>query len=372
MLFDWLVIGQVIPMNPAASVRGPKYVTKRGKTHVLSAEDARLLLDSISLTRRVKDEQGVHEVPNLVGLRDRALISVMVFSFARVSAVAGMRVSDYYQNGKRCWFRLHEKGGKFHEVPAHHNAVTYVDEYLKATGIVGDLDTPLFRSVRGKTAKLTAAAVSRMDAFRMVKRRAEAVGLSPRICCHTFRATGITAYLSNGGTIDLSETDAITLTDLDTVNGSISVTAFAVSLGDPNDADPDFNFSDPLTIIAESAGGEVNIEDDVVGNEDDADLTIFGSGDSTKLKKNIDTNATYTEHGKVIVTGGDRSIKAKKIEFLDPRVGTTTRSIVSDATPRSLTLTANGVGTGTIQIRKAIQGLMDLTLTSTQSGASGS
>ena len=102
MLFDWLVVGQVLPMNPAASVRSPKYVTKRGKTPVLSAGDARKLLDSINTSA-------------VVGLRDRALIGLMVYSLARVSAVVGMRVEDYYQNGKRWWIRLHEKGGQFHE-----------------------------------------------------------------------------------------------------------------------------------------------------------------------------------------------------------------------------------------------------------------
>ncbi len=110
-LFDFLVIGQVIPFNPAASVRGPKYVVRKGKTPVLSSEDARLLLDSI-------------DTSHVVGLRDRALIAVMTYSFARVSAVVNMRAEDYYRNGKRWWFRLHEKGGKFHEVPAHHKAET--------------------------------------------------------------------------------------------------------------------------------------------------------------------------------------------------------------------------------------------------------
>ncbi len=70
-----------------------------------------------------------------MGLRDRALIAVMVYSFARVSAVLGMRVGDYYLQGRRAWFRLHEKGGKFHAVPAHHKAEQYVDEYLKAAGV---------------------------------------------------------------------------------------------------------------------------------------------------------------------------------------------------------------------------------------------
>lgn len=192
MLFDWLVIGQVVPFNPAASVRGPKYVIKKGKTPVLSAEDARTLLDSI-------------DTESLIGLRDRALIGVMVYSFARVGAVVRMRVSDYYQNGRRCWFRLHEKGGKFHEVPAHHSAEEYLDAYLEAAGIVDAKATPLFRSTIGRTRKLTEHGMTRSDVFRMVKRRALAAGISVSACCHTFRATGITAYLSNGGTIEKAQ-----------------------------------------------------------------------------------------------------------------------------------------------------------------------
>lgn len=202
MLFDWLVIGQVVPHNPAASVRGPKHIVKRGKTPVLSAEDARRLLDSIPLTRKVRQGAQVTEVPDLVGLRDRALIGVMVFSFARIGAVVGMKVEDYYENGRRCWIRLHEKGGKFHEVPAHHNAEAYVDAYLEASGIAQDKKTPLFRAAVGRTNALSTTPMSRTDALRMIKRRAKAAGLPDSTCCHTFRATGITAYLEAGGTIE--------------------------------------------------------------------------------------------------------------------------------------------------------------------------
>jgi integrase/recombinase XerD len=189
MLFDWLVIGQVIPMNPAASVRGPKYVLKKGKTPVLSADQARALLDSI-------------DTSHVVGLRDRALIGVMVYSFARVSAVVAMKVEDYYQNGKRWWIRLHEKGGKFHEVPAHHNAEAYLDAYVAAAAIAGQSSSPLFRTTAGQSRRLMISAMSRRDALRMIKRRCKAVGLPRKICCHTFRATGITAYLENGGTLE--------------------------------------------------------------------------------------------------------------------------------------------------------------------------
>ena len=190
MLFDWLVTGQVVPINPAWSVRGPRYVVKKGKTPVLTAAEARQLLDSI-------------DTSTLIGLRDRALIGLMCYSFARVSAVANMNVDDCYQQGKRSWIRLHEKGGKFHEVPAHHNAEQYLDLYIAKAGIGDGKKSPLFRSALGKSDMLSASSMSRTDILRMVKRRAFAAGIgADRICCHTFRATGITAYLENGGTLE--------------------------------------------------------------------------------------------------------------------------------------------------------------------------
>ena len=188
MLFDWLVTGQVIAMNPAASVRGPKHVVKRGKTPVLDADQARRLLDSIDTAK-------------LSGLRDRALIAVMVFSFARVSAAVSLRVEDYYQDGKRWWFRFHEKGGKLHQVPAHHTAEAYIDAYLLAAGIAEEKKSALFRSITPH-GRISDRAMTRNDALRMVKRRAKAAGLPESTCNHTFRATGITAYLGNGGTIE--------------------------------------------------------------------------------------------------------------------------------------------------------------------------
>jgi site-specific recombinase XerD len=188
MLFDWLVTGQVVPANPAWSVRGPKHVVKRGKTPVLSAAEARMLLDSI-------------DVSALSGLRDRALIGLMVYSFARISAAVGMNVEDYFQQGKRWWLRLHEKGGKRHDVPAHHNAEAYLDAYLEAPGCTWEKNTPLFRTV-DRRGRLTANRMTRNDALRMVKRRVRVAGLPDAVCCHTFRATGITAYMENGGTIE--------------------------------------------------------------------------------------------------------------------------------------------------------------------------
>ena len=129
----------------------------------------------------------------------------MVYSFARIGAVVGMKGEDYYQNGLRRWFRLHEKGGKFHEVPAHHNADAYLHEYIEAAGIAADRKAPLFRSAAGRTGRSPTGPLRRNNALDMVKRRVKAAGLSDRICCHTFRATGITTYLENGGTIDVGQ-----------------------------------------------------------------------------------------------------------------------------------------------------------------------
>jgi site-specific recombinase XerD len=189
MLFDWLIIGQVLAVNPAHAVRGPKHVVKRGKTPVLTEEQARQLIQSLDTSTHV-------------GLRDRALIGVMTYAFARIGAVVAMKVEDYYPGGKRWWVRLHEKGGKRHEMPAHHKLEQFIDEYLDAAGIREAGKTPLFRSAAGKTGRLTDNAMHRVDAYQMIRRRTTEAGFKIRLGCHVFRATGITAYLEKGGTLE--------------------------------------------------------------------------------------------------------------------------------------------------------------------------
>jgi integrase len=188
-LFDWLVTGQVISTNPAAAVRGPRHSALKGKTPVLDAAEARALLDSI-------------DVSTLIGLRDRALIALMVFSFARIGAALGMRVEDVYTQGRRLWVRLREKGGKRHEMPCHHTLEEYMRAYIDGTGIGDDPKGPLFRTIGRGTKRLTRAPLPQANAYAMIQRRAVATGLGTRIGNHTFRATGITAYLRNGGTLE--------------------------------------------------------------------------------------------------------------------------------------------------------------------------
>ena len=206
VLFDWLVTGHVIDVNPAHAVRGPKYVVKKGKTPVLAADEARALLDAIGIVRKTRLPDGaVSEQAEVVGLRDRALIGVMVYTFARVNAVLRMKVKDYFVQGRRGWVRLHEKGGKEHEVPCHHTLEKYLDEYISAAGIAGDSDGPLFRTAPGHAGILKRSAMWQQDAYRTVQRHSLAAGIETRIGNHTFRATGITAYLKNKGTLETAQ-----------------------------------------------------------------------------------------------------------------------------------------------------------------------
>jgi integrase/recombinase XerD len=116
-----------------------------------------------------------------------------------------MRVEDYYPQGKRWWVQLHEKGGKRHEVPCHHKLEEYLNAYVDAAGIRGDRKAPLFRTAAGKTGRLTGSPMTRRDAYRMVKRRQKDAGIATAIGCHTFRATAITNYLTNGGSLEKAQ-----------------------------------------------------------------------------------------------------------------------------------------------------------------------
>jgi len=186
-LFDWLVTGQIVPVNPASSVRGPRHSVKKGKTPVLEPAEARCLLEAIDTTTHA-------------GLRDRALIGLMVYTFARIGAALAMKVEDVYSERRRLWVRLHEKGGKRHEMPCHHNLESYLLAYIEGTKIGGDPKGPLFRTIGRCTRCLTRTPLPQANAWAMVRRRARQAGLATKVCNHSFRATGITAYLKNGGT----------------------------------------------------------------------------------------------------------------------------------------------------------------------------
>lgn len=190
MLFDWLVTGQVVAVNPASSVRGPRYSIRRGKTPVLDAAGTRQLLDAI-------------EDDTDIGRRDRALIGFMVYTFARIGAALAMRVEDYFYQGHRAWVRLHEKGGKVHEMPVHHALQDLLEVYIAGAGL--QEGQVLFQSVAGRSGRLTGRAMGQSDAHAMLRRRARAAGLRTRVTNHTFRATGITEYLLAGGKLEVAQ-----------------------------------------------------------------------------------------------------------------------------------------------------------------------
>jgi site-specific recombinase XerD len=188
-LFDWMVIGQIMPVNPAAAVRGPRHIVRRGKTPVLDPAEARQLLDAIDTT-------------TIIGLRDRALVGLMVYSFARIGAAIGMRVEDVYTQNRRLWLRLQEKGGKQHAMPCHHNLEAYLHEYLDGAGLANNPKAILFQTYSRSSGQLTGNPLPQANAYEMIQRRAKSAGIVTRVGNHTFRATGVTAYLKNGGTLE--------------------------------------------------------------------------------------------------------------------------------------------------------------------------
>ena len=190
MLFDWLITGQVVPVNPAAAVRGPKHVVKTGKAPVLDGKEWRKLIDAIS-TETLRD------------LRDRALIATLTYSFARIGAALKMKVEDLRPKGAGWQVQLHEKGGKQHVMPCHHSLAEDLRAYIDAAGIAEDRRGFLFRTSPGHNGTvLTELPMDQSAAWLMIRRRAAAVGIFAPIGNHSFRATGITAYLSNGGALE--------------------------------------------------------------------------------------------------------------------------------------------------------------------------
>ena len=144
-LFDWLVIGQVLPASPATFVRGPSHSVKIGTTPVLTVDQARVLLSSIP-----KD--------TVAGHRDRTLIALMIYSFARISAALALDVGDLYRELHRLNIRLNEKGGKRHHMPCHHTLDAYLVQYMTLAGLGPAPTPPSFKPSPAIAAPLPAAA----------------------------------------------------------------------------------------------------------------------------------------------------------------------------------------------------------------------
>jgi integrase/recombinase XerD len=173
-----------VGINPASSVRGPKYSARDGKTPAFDDRQVRHLLKSI-------------DTSDVVGLRDKTLLMILAYTAARAGAVARLRTADYFTDGRSWSFHFGEKGGKLHRVPARHDLQVQMELYLKAAGLEGRSDkSPLFRTARRKKRELTDRGLNGNDLLRIVKRRLKGAGLpSGAFCCHSFRATTATNLL---------------------------------------------------------------------------------------------------------------------------------------------------------------------------------
>jgi integrase/recombinase XerD len=199
LLFDHLLEQGVVDINPAARAKPPRLQRDSSHTPVFENEEIKALLEAITL-----------DSPQ--GIRDKALFSVLAYSWARVSALVGLKVQDYYSRKEGRWLRLEEKRGKIHEVPVHSKAQEAVDRWLEASGLAANPGAPLF-PVFAKDKKTFARdektqALKHLDRtgiWRLVQTRARACGLKKRVGCHSFRATGITEYMNYGGTLDVAQ-----------------------------------------------------------------------------------------------------------------------------------------------------------------------
>ena len=191
-LYDWMSSQGAATLNPFATVRGPKLSRQTGSTPDLAPKEVQRLFEAIDLTK-------------LSDLRDRALLAAMLYTFGRVSAVLGMRVRDYAPagSGKRV-LHLREKGGKRHQVPAHHQLREYLDAYITTAELWDNPDTPLFQSVT-RSGELSGNRLKRQRAWEMVQRRCKAAGIAKMISPHSCRATGITNFLENGGELEAAQ-----------------------------------------------------------------------------------------------------------------------------------------------------------------------
>ena len=184
--FDGLVLRHVVILNPAISVRTERYLVIEGRTPEISKVDARRLLHGIDVT-------------NINGARDFAVIGILIYTAARVGAVAKLRRRDFYESGGQYFFRFHEKGGKIREIPARHDLQQAIVNYLELGGLdYADGNSPLFRSTIRRTRQLTMSPLTADDMARMLKRRLRQAGLSCRLSPHSFRVTTLTDLLEQG------------------------------------------------------------------------------------------------------------------------------------------------------------------------------
>jgi integrase/recombinase XerD len=192
LLFDSLMMRGVVEYNPAARAKPPRLVRESSHTPVFEEAEIVAFLDSISLD-------------SLKEIRDKAIFCVLLYSWCRVSALINLSVADYYERGGARWLRFQEKRGKEHEVPVHSNAKEVVDLWLERSYLASNPSAPLFPSFGKNRETIELRRLDRRSVLKLVEKRAKASGILKRVCCHSFRATGVTEYMNSGGTIEIAQ-----------------------------------------------------------------------------------------------------------------------------------------------------------------------
>lgn len=184
--FDLMTQRHVTVLNPAASVRGERFQVLEGVTPEITPTQARVLLDSI--------------LPDTVAdLRDRAVLATLVFTAARAGAVAALTRGSFEHDGTQSVLRFLEKGGKRRLIPVRHDLEQMLLAYLVATDLTdASAISPLFRSLTGRSGRITDRGLTGADICRLVKRRLRDAGLPPRLSPHSFRVCTVTDLLSQG------------------------------------------------------------------------------------------------------------------------------------------------------------------------------
>ncbi len=184
--FDVLVNRHAIVFNPAATVRGERYQAVEGKTPEITVEQARALLKSVDASRPV-------------GRRDKAIIATLIYTAARAGAIAGLRLKDLAWDGSQYALRFHEKGGKSRLIPVRHDLQLILLSYLDCFDwTTGAGEAPFFRSVAGRSGRITPQPLRNIDICRMVKRRLRDADLPDKLSPHSFRVVTVTDLLSQG------------------------------------------------------------------------------------------------------------------------------------------------------------------------------
>jgi integrase/recombinase XerD len=184
--FDSLVNRHAIVLNPARSVRGEALSVMEGRTPEIPIAEVRKLLAAI-------------DTSHIVGLRDRAILAVMVYTTSRRSAVAKLKCSDFYDSGQQWMLHFSEKGGKSREIPVRHDLAQFIAEYVDAAGLrTAPKNMPLFQSALKKRRALSGKAINGNDIYRMMQRRLKDFGMPLLYSPHSFRVTTITDLLEQG------------------------------------------------------------------------------------------------------------------------------------------------------------------------------